>query len=129
MVETKKVPKHEKVVNETGEKSKVTIMCPAPWNSDPHLDLNESQQNLKTIPMRPSPIIHPGVDAPICPECQALEMTFFNPECRGCQSELRKMADHGIGIASIMAVLRQWIPQVSDCVLLRNDDLFAIIRS
>ena len=114
---------------ETGEKSKVTIMCPAPWNLDPHLDLNESQQNLKTIPMRPSPIIHPGVDAPICPECQALEMTFFNPECRGCQSELRKMADHGIGIASIMAVLRQWIPQVSDCVLLRNDDLFAIIRS
>ena len=53
-----------------------------------------------------------GVDTPICPECQALDMTFFNPECFGCQSELRKMADHGIGIASIMAVLRQWIPQV-----------------
>ena len=52
-----------------------------------------------------------GVDTPICPECQALDMTFFNPECFGCQSELRKMADHGIGIASIMAVLRQWIPQ------------------
>ena len=53
-----------------------------------------------------------GVDTPICPECQALDMTFFNPECFGCQSELRKMADHGIGIASIMAVLRQWIPMV-----------------
>ena len=40
-------------------------------------------------------------------------MTFFNPECLGCQCELTKMADHGIGIASIMAVLRQWIPQVT----------------
>lgn len=64
--------------------------------------------------MRPSPIVHPAVDAPICPECQALEMTFFNPECKACQNELESMAHHGIGIASIFAILRQWIPQVRD---------------
>ena len=62
--------------------------------------------------MRPSPIVHPAVDAPICPECQALDSTFFNPECKACQNELETMAHHGIGIASIFAILRQWIPQV-----------------
>ena len=88
------------------------IMSPAPWNCDPPVLLIENDK-FKTIPMRPSPIVHPAVDAPICPECQALEMTFFNPECKGCQNELETMAHHGIGIASIFAILRQWIPQVS----------------
>ena len=27
-------------------------------------------RDFKSIPMRPSPIVHPAVDAPICPECQ-----------------------------------------------------------
>ena len=52
-------------------------MSPAPWNNDPRVDLHsdaghQQQLILKNIPMRPSPIIHPGVDTPICPECQAL---------------------------------------------------------
>ena len=94
-------------------------MSPAPWNSDPLLAAEDeaaasaTSSAFKSIPMRPSPIVHPAVDAPICPECQALEMTFFNPDCKGCQHELETMAHHGIGIASIFAILRQWIPQVS----------------
>ena len=88
-------------------------MSPAPWNPEPAEHLTEQNNKFKTsIPMRPSPIVHPAVDAPICPECQALEMTFFNPDCKGCQYELEGMDHHGIGIASIFAILRQWIPQV-----------------
>ena len=77
------------------------------------------ERNFKSIPTRPSPIVHPAVDAPICPECQALEMTFFNPECKACQNELETMAHHGIGIASIFAILRQWIPQVG-CIKIKS---------
>ena len=97
-------------------------MSPAPWNSEPVIRRNEPDFDtagdrdpkpvFKSIPMRPSPIVHPAVDTPICPECQALEMTFFNPECKACQNELESMAHHGIGIASVFAILRQWIPQV-----------------
>lgn len=39
-------------------------MSPAPWNSDPEVDLlqdgGHNQSIMKNIPMRPSPIIHPG---------------------------------------------------------------------
>ena len=39
-------------------------MSPAPWNSDPEVDLSmqegDHQSIMKSIPMRPSPIIHPG---------------------------------------------------------------------
>jgi len=98
-------------------------MSPAPWNSEPVMgyrndseSAGEIERDFKSIPMRPSPIVHPAVDAPICPECQALEMTFFNPECKSCQNELETMAHHGIGIASIFAILRQWIPQVQQCI-------------
>ena len=38
-------------------------MSPAPWNSDPEVDLQQEgghQSIMKSIPMRPSPIIHPG---------------------------------------------------------------------
>lgn len=99
-------------------KKKIVKMSPAPWNPEPVSLATDQQQEFhqhskfKSIPMRPSPIVHPAVDAPICPECQALEMTFFNPDCKGCQYELETMAHHGIGIASIFAILRQWIPQV-----------------
>ena len=98
-------------------KKQIVKMSPAPWNPEPvslAADQQEEYQHskFKSIPMRPSPIVHPAVDAPICPECQALEMTFFNPDCKGCQYELETMAHHGIGIASIFAILRQWIPQV-----------------
>ena len=81
-------------------------------NHQPHQHNPISNSFKSQVPMRPSPIVHPAVDAPICPECQALDSTFFNPECKACQNELETMAHHGIGIASIFAILRQWIPQV-----------------
>ena len=109
---------------------------PAPWNMEP-LEATMMSEEVVTnsgdgsnlsnlsklititkVPMRPTPIVHPAVDAPICPECQALEMTFFSPECAGCREELVKMSHHGIGVASIMAILRQWVPQVSPVVVL-----------
>jgi hypothetical protein len=91
-------------------------MSPAPWNSEPQvIRVNPElidDSTKKCVLMRPSPIVHPAVDAPICAECLALESTFFNPQCCGCQNELDSMDQHGIGVASIMAILRQWIPMV-----------------
>lgn len=62
---------------------------------------------------RSHPLSHPTVDAPICPECLALENTFFDPACKACR---RKLQSGDAGIAHVFAVLRQWVPQVN------NDD-------
>ena len=56
------------------------------------------------------PISHAAADAPICIECQALEMTFYDPNCQGCRVELERP---NVGIPHVMAVLRQWVPQVT----------------
>ena len=64
---------------------------------------------------RSHPLSHPTVDAPICPECLALENTFFDPACKACR---RKLQSGDADIAHVFAVLRQWVPQVKhdDCV-------------
>ena len=102
-------------------------MCPAPWNNDPlpaqYRDQQEEedheQQQLGhahsdgmvgvSQPTRGHALSHPTVDAPICVECQALEMTFYDPLCKGCRKELMSPES---GVAHVFAVLRQWVPQV-----------------
>ena len=56
------------------------------------------------------PISHAAADAPICIECQALEMNFYDPNCKGCRSELADRSH--VGVPHVMAILRQWVPQV-----------------
>lgn len=34
------------------------------------------------------PLSHGPAEAPICIECQALQLTFYDPNCVGCRSEL-----------------------------------------
>ena len=58
---------------------------------------------------RSHPVSHPTVDGPICPECHALENTFFDPACKACR---RKLQSGDADIAHVFAVLRQWVPQV-----------------
>ena len=109
-------------------------MCPAPWNNDPlpaHLLLSklepETQENHDTaessdvsVPTREHPLSHPTVDAPICVECQALELTFFDPGCQGCRRELQAKPSSQNGIAHVFAVLRQWVPQVHEYSVVHN---------
>ena len=52
---------------------------------------------------------HLPVDAPICLECQALDLTFFDPSCSGCRASL--LAQEAT-VAHVFAALRQWVPQV-----------------
>ncbi len=93
-------------------------MSPAPWNSDPlppeHI-LDEPEAFRRSLGgyggsgPRSRPLTHASVDAPICVECRALELTFFDPTCEGCFAAL-------ITVADVFAVLRQWVPQVQRSV-------------
>ena len=51
------------------------------------------------------PVSHPVANTPICPECSALELTFFDPGCDKCMREMTSPSH-------VFAVLRQWVPQV-----------------
>ena len=112
---------------------------PAPWNDDPlpeHLlqqnlhdtdslevaythyglsgtgytsSFSQKVGSVVAAASRPHPLSHPTVDAPICPECLALENTFFDPACKACR---RKLQSGDADIAHVFAVLRQWVPQV-----------------
>jgi hypothetical protein len=94
-------------------------MCPAPWNDEPvpaHLLPSHETDSLEvdssqTYSPKPRthPVSHPTVDAPICPECQALENTFFDPTCKACR---KKLQSREADIAHVFSVLRQWVPQV-----------------
>ena len=63
-----------------------TGMCPAPWTDSPPPLLLEDDY---TAAPRPHPISHPPVEAPICPSCINLDLSFFDPSCAGCSAILR----------------------------------------
>ena len=72
-------------------------MSPAPWNSEPVMgyrndseSAGEIERDFKSIPMRPSPIVHPAVDAPICPECQGCRIDHPRKANFWTHSALRK---------------------------------------
>ncbi|TRY74970.1 hypothetical protein TCAL_11612 [Tigriopus californicus] len=101
--------------------SSPTPVMPAPWNNDPlpahHQHINEKWT---TIPVpslskqtRSTATTHLSVDAPICIECLALENTFFDPNCKGCKSSL---LCEDSKISHVFAVMRQWVPQVQQCI-------------
>jgi hypothetical protein len=73
--------------------------------------------------LRSYPISHVAADAPICIECQALEMTFYDPTCKGCRAELVDRPN--VGVPHVMAILRQWVPQVKQC----HDDRFSSLKT
>ncbi|XP_040569889.1 CAP-Gly domain-containing linker protein 3 [Lepeophtheirus salmonis] len=96
-------------------------MCPAPWNNDPlpeeyrerekisQITKEEREKSYVIIPKRKEAVSHPATSAPLCQECTALELSFYNPNCEECRMELRQPSTH---ISDVFAVLRQWVPQV-----------------
>ena len=42
-----------------------------------------------TVAPRPHPVSHPPVDAPLCPTCRHLDLSFFDPSCPGCADILK----------------------------------------
>lgn len=61
-----------------------------------------------TIPTRKMPKSHPPAEAPLCDECRANDLYFFDPNCGGCQDILLHV---GTTISQLFAVMRQWVPQ------------------
>lgn len=61
------------------------------------------------MPARDKPISHPPADPPLCENCRKLELTFFDPNCPGCQDILLEPTTT---ISEIFAIMRQWVPQV-----------------
>ncbi|CAH1243559.1 CLIP3 [Branchiostoma lanceolatum] len=62
-----------------------------------------------SVPPRERPMIHRATDAPLCERCRDLELTFFDPDCPGCQLLLQDM---NLSVSQIFAIIRQWVPQV-----------------
>ena len=42
-----------------------------------------------TVAPRQHPVSHPPVDAPLCPTCRHLDLSFFDPSCPGCADILK----------------------------------------
>ncbi|XP_019857361.1 PREDICTED: CAP-Gly domain-containing linker protein 3-like [Amphimedon queenslandica] len=61
-----------------------------------------------TVPTRDSPVVHPCAEAPICEECRAADLCFFDPTCSSCQDVL---SNPKTTISQLFAIMRQWIPQ------------------
>ncbi|XP_078346704.1 CAP-Gly domain-containing linker protein 3-like isoform X2 [Oculina patagonica] len=61
------------------------------------------------MPARDKPVSHPPSDPPLCENCRKLELTFFDPNCPGCQDIL---LEPKTTISEIFAIMRQWVPQV-----------------
>lgn len=73
------------------------------------------------MPAREKPISHPPSDPPLCENCRKLELTFFDPNCPGCQDIL---LEPKTTISEIFAIMRQWVPQVQQNIeMLTNEVL------
>eukprot|EP00095_Tigriopus_kingsejongensis_P004171 maker-scaffold53_size449031-snap-gene-3.10 protein:Tk04171 transcript:maker-scaffold53_size449031-snap-gene-3.10-mRNA-1 annotation:"hypothetical protein BRAFLDRAFT_116178" len=93
---------------------------PAPWNNDPLPARHQIVEKIPNVPIlgqskqtRGVPMTHQSLDAPICIECLALENTFFDPNCIGCRTALLSEKSE---ISHVFAVMRQWVPQVQQCI-------------
>ncbi|XP_077981487.1 CAP-Gly domain-containing linker protein 3-like [Glandiceps talaboti] len=60
------------------------------------------------VPQRENPTVHCVEEAPLCEQCQRLDLTFFDPHCPGCYNILM---NQNTPVAQIYAIIRQWVPQ------------------
>jgi len=61
------------------------------------------------------PVVHPPTDGPLCAECRSRDKSFFDVKCAGCQSLLY---DEATTVSQLFAILRQWIPQTQQNILM-----------
>ncbi|XP_070563228.1 CAP-Gly domain-containing linker protein 4-like isoform X2 [Ptychodera flava] len=92
-------------------------------------DENQNGSLLKTggftlvdfnIPQRDKPMVHTVQEAPLCNQCQRLDLTFFDPHCSGCYKILM---DPSTTIAQIYAVIRQWVPQTQQNIEMLGQEI------
>jgi len=61
------------------------------------------------------PVVYAPTDGLLCDTCRELEKTFFDVNCAGCQQLLD---DETTTVSQLFAVLRQWIPQTQQNILM-----------
>lgn len=71
-------------------------------------EIFQAENLVNCTPNPDCPMIHPCVDPPLCSNCQKSELSFFDPNCPGCQEILLRPTT---AIPEIFAILRQWTPQ------------------
>jgi len=64
--------------------------------------------------LSPKPVVHPPTDGPLCAECRRLDKPFFDLKCSDCESLLY---DEATTVSELFAILRQWIPQTQQNIL------------
>jgi len=72
------------------------------------------------------PVIHPPADGPLCVACGQLDKSFFDVNCAGCQLLL---CDEATTVSELFAILRQWIPQTQQNVLMITEQVTMIDSS
>jgi len=66
-----------------------------------------------TLPHKP--VVHPPTDGPLCAACRKLDKSFFDMTCAGCQLLLY---DEATTVSGLFAIIRQWIPQTQQSILI-----------
>ena len=72
------------------------------------------------------PVIYTPTDGPLCAACRDLDKSFFDVNCSGCQQLLENEAT---SVAELFAILRQWIPQTQQNVLMIIEQVTMITLS
>ncbi|XP_033109253.1 CAP-Gly domain-containing linker protein 3-like isoform X2 [Anneissia japonica] len=84
------------------------------------MTLDEEQPTGSKPTVTEGPSIHRVMEAPLCQQCQRLQLSFFDPHCPGCHKIL---VDPNTEIAEIFAIIRQWVPQVQQNIHLFGEQI------
>ena len=71
--------------------------------------------NGTTLHLPHKPVVHPPTDVPLCAACRKLDKSFFDVRCAGCQLLLY---DEATTVSDLFAIIRQWIPQTQQSILI-----------
>ena len=87
--------------------------------------VNGNSVDSAQLPPR-KPVVHPPTDGPLCAACRKLDKSFFDVKCSGCQSLL---CDEATTVSQLFAILRQWIPQTQQNILMVIEQVKVIVFS
>ena len=59
-----------------------------------------------TVAPRQHPVSHPPVDAPLCPTCRHLDLSFFDPSCPGCADILKSRETRWVLLTSLVELTK-----------------------
>ena len=71
------------------------------------------------------PVVHAPTDGPLCVACRELDKSFFDMKCDSCQSLLY---DEATTVSELFAILRQWIPQTQQNILVIIEQVHTYIN-